>query len=192
MEERFRISIYKTRNRRTRFLKCQSAIDLGMRYSDYEMVYCYLMDLTEKEPDLEDIFIRFNQDTRPEDYRASSLSVSDVVLIENRRGSMAYYVEPFGFTELPNFVESRKSLSIGGNDGKYLVAQLCEYDDRSAEIAICLHDKAGIAVQDICILRREPGTTKCKVWGDEGCETASHEFIIPDYAEYKTPGVEKV
>lgn len=55
------------------------------------------------------IYSIFNDDP-PADYKVHSLSVSDVVIM-NRDGDMkAYFVDRFGFQELPEFVEERKQI----------------------------------------------------------------------------------
>lgn len=51
---------------------------------------------------LEAIFQEFNLH-HPADYEAHSLSVSDVVVITQDDITAAYYVDDFGFEELPDF-----------------------------------------------------------------------------------------
>lgn len=51
---------------------------------------------------LEDIFTRFNVD-RPADFKGHSLSVSDVVSIRENGKDTAYFVDCFGFKEIPDF-----------------------------------------------------------------------------------------
>lgn len=51
---------------------------------------------------LDDIYARFNTE-HPEDYKGHSLSVSDVVVLHLAGADKAYYVEPFGFKEIPDF-----------------------------------------------------------------------------------------
>ena len=49
-------------------------------------------------------------DNPPADYKAHSMSVSDVI-ITNRGGDMqAYYVDRFGFAELPDFAVQREKI----------------------------------------------------------------------------------
>jgi len=59
--------------------------------NDYELVYSY----KEEDPDLEEIFFKFNIE-RPEDFTGHSLSVSDIVEVGNKK----YYVDSFGFKEI--------------------------------------------------------------------------------------------
>ena len=58
---------------------------------------------------LDDLYAMFN-DNPPADYKAHSMSVSDVI-ITNRGGDMqAYYVDRFGFAELPDFAAQREKI----------------------------------------------------------------------------------
>lgn len=74
---------------------------LTVEAANYSQVYRGL--LTENDT-LDSIFERFNVD-RPEDFHGHSLSVSDVVLLHKGGEGKAYYVDSFGFSELPRFVE---------------------------------------------------------------------------------------
>lgn len=53
------------------------------------------------------IYSIFNDDP-PADYKVHSLSVSDVVIMNQNGDMKAYFVDRFGFQELPDFVEERK------------------------------------------------------------------------------------
>ena len=55
------------------------------------------------------IYSVFN-DNPPADYKAHSLSVGDVVIMNQDGGMKAYFVDRFGFQELPEFVEERKQI----------------------------------------------------------------------------------
>ena len=78
--------------------------------SDYNLVYEGSLadiesgeDLSEK---LEAIFSKFNTD-RPEDFTGHSLSVSDVVVIEQDGQQQAHFVDSVGFQEVPDFFAER-------------------------------------------------------------------------------------
>lgn len=58
---------------------------------------------------LQNIFAKFNTD-HPEDFKGHSLSVSDVITVGNENGYTAYYVDSFGFKEMPEFF--KKELEI--------------------------------------------------------------------------------
>ena len=72
--------------------------------ADYELVYTE--PLTEKDT-LEAIYERFNIQ-RPTDFTGHSLSVSDVVVLNDGKSIKACYVDSIGFTELPDFFKERK------------------------------------------------------------------------------------
>ncbi len=58
---------------------------------------------------LDAIYSIFNDDP-PADYKAHALSVGDVVVMNQDRDMKAYFVDRFGFHELPEFVEERKQI----------------------------------------------------------------------------------
>ena len=72
--------------------------------ADYELVYT--APLTEKDT-LEAIYERFNIQ-RPTDFTGHSLSVSDVVVLNDGKSIKACYVDSIGFAELPDFFKERK------------------------------------------------------------------------------------
>ena len=90
------------------FMGFESAQKLGYTIDgkDYRMVYAapWIPTIT-----LEDIFERFNIN-RPNDFHGHSLSVSDVIVINRTAETKAYYVDSFGFEELPDFVQQRMEM----------------------------------------------------------------------------------
>lgn len=74
--------------------------------ANYKCVYSGRLHENEK---LDDLYAVFN-DNPPADYKAHSMLVSDVI-ITNRGGDMqAYYVDRFGFAELPDFAAQREKI----------------------------------------------------------------------------------
>lgn len=74
--------------------------------ANYKCVYSGRLHENEK---VDDLYAVFN-DNPPADYKAHSMSVSDVI-ITNRGGDMqAYYVDRFGFAELPEFAAQREKI----------------------------------------------------------------------------------
>ena len=71
--------------------------------ADYELIYA--APLTEKDT-LDGIYERFNIQ-RPADFTGHSLSVSDVVVLNDGSTVKAYYVDSIGFAELPEFFKER-------------------------------------------------------------------------------------
>lgn len=73
---------------------------------DYQCVYSGILQPSDN---LDTLYSVFNQN-HPADFRGHSMSVSDVV-ITNRNGDLrAFYVDSFGFTELPDFVKQRQEM----------------------------------------------------------------------------------
>lgn len=73
---------------------------------NYKLVY--MGELTElqgqtQSETLEAIYTKFNID-HPADYKAHSLSVSDIVVLHENGENTAHFVDSFGFTELPKFM----------------------------------------------------------------------------------------
>ena len=88
-----------------RFMGLDYVQKKGMTVSraDYDLIYA--APLTEKDT-LDGIYERFNIQ-RPADFTGHSLSVSDVVVLNDGSTIKAYYVDSIGFAELPEFFKER-------------------------------------------------------------------------------------
>ena len=100
-------------NRGIRFVSLTELAEQGKRpdFSKYEKTY--ESDISKMSirgetvgSKLEAIFVKFNLD-RPDDFKGRSLSVSDVVVMNNK----AYYVDPKGFQPLKEFKPEEKKIS---------------------------------------------------------------------------------
>ena len=69
---------------------------------NYDLVYSGHMRPHES---LENLFHKFNME-RPEDFKGHSLSVSDVIVVQEHGKSTAYYVDSIGFKQLDRFEKS--------------------------------------------------------------------------------------
>ncbi len=78
--------------------------DLSVKPENYELVY--EAPLTAKD-DLESIYTRFNVD-RPADFTGHSLSVSDIVVLNQDGKNTAHYCDRVGFSEVPEFLRERQ------------------------------------------------------------------------------------
>ena len=76
-------------------------------FADYVHVYRGLTSGKDDGQILESIFATLNID-HPKDYFARSLSVSDIIILDNGGDKRAYYVQPIGFKQ----IEYPKSLSF--------------------------------------------------------------------------------
>lgn len=81
-----------------RFCGSEEMAGMEIKATDYERVY---MGRYYGES-LEDIFEKFNMD-HPKDFTGHSLSVSDVVVLHQDGIEQAYFVDQFGFTDIPDF-----------------------------------------------------------------------------------------
>ncbi|MGN0364953.1 MAG: YodL domain-containing protein, partial [Suilimivivens sp.] len=80
----------------------------AIKPENYELIY--VGDLSELQEQtqgktLEAIYEKFNID-HPEDYRGHSLSVSDIVVLHQNGENSAHFVDSFGFTGLPDFMQT--------------------------------------------------------------------------------------
>ena len=74
--------------------------------ADYKCVYSGILH---DSVSLDELYSIFNQN-HPADFKGHSMSVSDVVIV-NRDGDMkAYYVDSFGFADLPDFARQRQEM----------------------------------------------------------------------------------
>ena len=73
---------------------------------NYKCVYSGRLHENEK---LDDLYAIFN-DKPPADYKAHSMSVSDVIITNHGGDMQAYYVDRFGFVELPDFAAQREKI----------------------------------------------------------------------------------
>lgn len=76
---------------------------------DYDFVYTGRIDALNAvfDPSLDmicdQIYREFNEH-HPEDYTGRSISVSDIIILRYRGDVSVFYVNPFEFTELPDFL----------------------------------------------------------------------------------------
>ena len=99
---------------RFRFEGTESLKRMGITKDNFDAVLpenyklVYLGELSElqgrmQSETLETIYTKFNID-HPADYKAHSLSVSDIVVLHENGENSAHFVDSFGFTELPKFM----------------------------------------------------------------------------------------
>ena len=94
---------------------------------NYKLVYmgelAELQGQTQSET-LEAIYTKFNID-HPADYKAHSLSVSDIVVLHEDGENSAHFVDSFGFTELPKFM-----LTLEGKENEIQTELAVQIADR--------------------------------------------------------------
>ena len=103
--KKFKIfQVNDTANRYLMFSSLDLVKKMGMEkdvvISNYNEVYDGLIsDDASDEVLLERLFVIFNSRQKPNDYKGHSMSVSDVIQLEDKY----YYTDSFGFEEIKNF-----------------------------------------------------------------------------------------
>lgn len=103
----------KSEERTYQFMGMREASSFGFEIhgEDYELIYS---DRLGMEETLNSLYEKFNIN-HPQDFTGHSLSVSDVVVMRKNGESKAYYVDSFGFIELPEFIHERLRLQEVSN-----------------------------------------------------------------------------
>lgn len=103
----------KSEERTYQFMGMREASSFGFEIhgEDYELIYS---DRLGMEETLNSLYEKFNIN-HPQDFTGHSLSVSDVFVMRKNGESKAYYVDSFGFTELPEFIHERLRLQEVSN-----------------------------------------------------------------------------
>ena len=147
----------------TDYLKKQG---LTVDKANYDLVYNAPLDTKDT---LDSIYERFNL-YHPEDFRGHSLSVSDVVVFHKDGRDTAYYVDSFGFAEVPEFLREQiqeqlitmqtDNISVDRHygtwypidtaeiDGKtFFLLEHEEYGDEAANIIV--DDRGNLFLEDV-------------------------------------------
>lgn len=138
--ETYTLKIYQLsdipENRDLRFTSLKSLDEKGIdvNHSAYDLIYSD--NITPQKESigqvLEDIFYRFNTDI-PKDFKGRSLSISDIIAIENDGKQTAYYCDNIGFKEIEGFFIEK----VAGIDKAIpSVADLKEAVDKGESISI--------------------------------------------------------
>jgi len=89
-------------------LEALKAIQVTPERERYSLIYVGELN---KAMDLEKIFETFNL-KHPEDFLCASLSVGDIIAVHKDDELKAYYVNPVGFSELPDFFGETKPSTL--------------------------------------------------------------------------------
>ena len=82
---------------------------MEIRQEDYQEVY---VGALVPGTTLEDLYIQFNGPKMPEDFTGHSLSVSDIVVVHKDGEDHAYYVDRFGYEEVPEFLAPAQEKAV--------------------------------------------------------------------------------
>lgn len=93
---------------------------------NYDLVYTGSLDDFEDSNKLEAIYTKFNLD-RPEDFKGHSLSVSDIIVMNNE----AHYVDSYGFVDVSDRFLGREKEKINVNDYENIrLVRRTEWNDK--------------------------------------------------------------
>ena len=93
---------------------------------NYDLVYTGSLDDSEDSNKLEAIYTKFNLD-RPEDFKGHSLSVSDIIVMNNE----AHYVDSYGFVDVSDRFLGREKKRINVNDYENIrLVRRTEWNDK--------------------------------------------------------------
>ena len=141
-------------------MKLIDTLKLNIEQSHYDKVYSGSTDNKASANEvLESLFVKFNLQF-PSDYRARSMSVSDVVILNDHGKKQAYFCDSFGFVEVPQFLQSNVKiteltggLSVDGHFGTWHTIDsmklgetqlfLMEHDEYGDETACIIIDSNG-------------------------------------------------
>ena len=146
---------------------------MQIKKEDYKLVYVGELS---GNMSLEDIFERFNID-RPEDFRGHSLSVSDIVVLNDGENVTAHFVDSISFEQLDHFLElEEQSLSeLAYEVGeRYFAIQTTEegydysfYDEDFRLMDGGVHENDEISIEEAAEeLLEEEGWTGERIRGD--------------------------
>lgn len=125
-----------TRNFRFEGMEYLEKNGIYVSKDNYNLVYAGRL---EDKMTLDDLYTIFNID-HPADFKGHSLSVSDVIVTSKNNIVSSYYVDRFGFKELPYFVDNIEQISIDQNNMQNDIPE-------SDELAFSLDDKNFISIQ---------------------------------------------
>lgn len=119
-------------------------------YADYDMVYTGDLSDIQGNNKLESIYEKFNI-AHPEDFTGHSLSVSDIVVIEENGEQTAHFVDSIGFTKMPDFFLERKNNIVVDIPKYNLTLDFSEINSVSLkeEQAVNVHTADDIELGDI-------------------------------------------
>lgn len=141
-------------------MKLIAKLKLKVEQCHYDKVYSGSTDNKSSVNEvLESLFVKFNLDF-PSDYRGRSMSVSDVVVLNENGKQQAYFCDSFGFVQVPQFLQSgvqiaeqAQSISVDGHFGTWhaidsmklgeLKLFLMEHDEYGDEVACVIVDSNG-------------------------------------------------
>lgn len=122
----------------------------------YDTMYAGPIATKSQDPDIicESLFVKFNTD-RPENFKGHSLSVSDVIALKMQEDVKYYYVDSFGFKELPGFNSDKNPMrsiedQIEQNDNQLdgIINNLPEETVAEKEVKTSVLEKLKVPIEE--------------------------------------------
>ena len=129
----------ETRDERYASMRLLEQMGMTPNPAHYEVVYfantpAYLYGMPDAEA-LEELFIQFNVN-HPADFKGHSLSVSDVIALKRQGQTDVFFVDSFGFKELPGFLEQMKEAA---RPQKSVTAQMKQAKEAAPPVKVKKH-----------------------------------------------------
>ena len=123
----------------------------AIKAENYELIYVGELSELQKQSQgatLEAIYEKFNID-HPADYKGHSLSVSDIVVLHQDGDNTAHFVDSFGFTGLPDFLQEMEPAQEQEIDGDEIIDLGDEKEQVLAEMKKSLEKQTEISEQKL-------------------------------------------
>lgn len=158
----------------------------------YEKVYDGKLGASDT---LDSIYERFNLQ-HPDDFRGHSLSVSDVIVLHENGKDTAHFVDSFGFTEIPEFLnhdmalvdEKTSGLAVEGHMGTWHTIDQVQVDGK--DYFLMEHDTYGDEAAGVIVDENGKLMAEDIFNGfDEEALEAIREVVAEQAAEVTTPDI---
>jgi hypothetical protein len=158
----------------------------------YEKVYAGKLGASDT---LDSIYERFNLQ-HPDDFRGHSLSVSDVIVLHENGKDTAHFVDSFGFTEIPEFLnhdmalvdEKTSGLAVEGHMGTWHTIDQVQVDGK--DYFLMEHDTYGDEAAGVIVDENGKLMAEDIFNGfDEDALEAIREVVAEQAAEVTTPDI---
>ncbi|WP_449290987.1 antirestriction protein ArdA [Oscillibacter ruminantium] len=158
----------------------------------YEKVYAGNLGVSDT---LDSIYERFNLQ-HPDDFRGHPLSVSDVIVLHENGKDTAHFVDSFGFTEIPEFLnhdmalvdEKTSGLAVEGHMGTWHTIDQVQVDGK--DYFLMEHDTYGDEAAGVIVDENGKLMAEDIFNGfDEEALEAIREVVAEQAAEVTTPDI---
>lgn len=145
--------------------------------NNYQKVYTGKLSDIHYDNKLKGIYLEFNAN-HPNDFEGRSVSVSDVIVIKDKNGEKAYYVDSFGYKEIPDFLIEKEVSPMG--------TEVQSNENLVAEKEVKIHnysDRDNISFFDFTYQKTLQEATNQSPVGTktpDDTKEEKHDFVITD------------